>query len=100
MASGKPAEAAAAPAPRDGGAIAAPPSSASHVAVAASASGVLELRNTATTSKMEGRQVRLIDYLTGHVLRRGLMLFEDALGAWIKAEMAAHFPDDPADPHR
>jgi tetratricopeptide (TPR) repeat protein len=46
-------------------------------------------------------ELPLRDYLGGHVLRKAMLLFEDAVGPWVKAEVEAHFnrklviaPDD------
>jgi len=45
-------------------------------------------------------RVRLVDYLAGHSLRTALMAFEDALGPWVKLEMAKHFRDISDDAQR
>ena len=36
-------------------------------------------------------ELALRDYLAGHVLRKAMLLFEDAMGPWVKAEVKAHF---------
>jgi len=36
-------------------------------------------------------EIPLRDYLSGHVLRTAMVLFEDALGPWVKEETEAHF---------
>eukprot|EP00035_Acanthoeca_spectabilis_P018108 m.382793 g.382793 ORF g.382793 m.382793 type:complete len:186 (+) comp16724_c1_seq9:540-1097(+) len=40
-------------------------------------------------------EIALLDFLAGHVLRTALLLFEAAMGPWVKATMQQHFPDDP-----
>jgi ABC-type nitrate/sulfonate/bicarbonate transport system substrate-binding protein len=36
-------------------------------------------------------ELPLRDYVAGHVLRKAMMLFEDAMGPWVKAEVKKHF---------
>jgi hypothetical protein len=36
-------------------------------------------------------ELLLRDYLAGHVLRKAMLLFEDAVGPWVNAEVKAHF---------
>jgi hypothetical protein len=36
-------------------------------------------------------ELPLRDYLAGHVLRKAMLLFEGAMGPWVKAEVKAHF---------
>jgi hypothetical protein len=36
-------------------------------------------------------ELPLRDYLAGHVLRKAMLLFEDTVGPWVKAEVKAHF---------
>ena len=48
-------------------------------------------------------ELSLCNYLAGHVLRKGMLLFEDAMGPWVKEQARLHYcnklkldPDDDA----
>ena len=38
----------------------------------------------------------LIDYVTGYVMREGMLCFEGAMDLYAKARLEKHFPEDPA----
>lgn len=44
---------------------------------------------------MAGDELSLREFLAGHLLRDGMLRFEDAMGPWVKAKAAAHFGTTP-----
>jgi hypothetical protein len=42
-------------------------------------------------------EMPLLDYLAGHVMRKAMTEFEDALNPFVKNSVQAHFPEDPND---
>jgi hypothetical protein len=44
-----------------------------------------------STSPIAAMELPLRDYLGGHVLRKAMLIFEDTMGPWVKAEVKAHF---------
>ena len=42
-------------------------------------------------------QVLLRNYLSGHTMQQGILLFERALGPFVKQKVQKHFADTPAE---